>query len=81
MPGSQILGCPLFAQRCHIVHRTSQEIRKLSIETSGLVTLMEDGIMKAASGITTIDELMRCLPRVQKPRPLPEVRRLLEGTL
>ena len=63
-----------------IDHRTSQEIRKLSIEASGLVTLMEDGIMKAASGITTIDELLRCLPRLQKPRPLPEVQRLLEGT-
>ncbi len=64
-----------------IDHKTSQEIRKLSIEASGLVTLMEDGIMKAASGITTIDELLRCLPRLQKPRPLPEVQRLLEGTL
>ena len=64
-----------------IDRRTSQEIRKLSIEASGLVTLMEDGIMKAATGITTIDELLRCLPRLQKPRPLPEVQRLLEGTL
>jgi len=64
-----------------IEHRTSQEIRKLGIESSGLVTLLEDGILKAASGATTIDELLRCLPRLQKPRPLPEIRRLLEGTL
>ena len=62
-----------------IEHRTSQEIRRISIESTGLVTLLEDGIVKAASGLTTIDELLRCLPRLQKPRPLPELRRLLEG--
>jgi len=62
-----------------IEHRTSQEIRRISIESTGLVTLMEDGIVKAASGLTTIEELLRCLPRLQKPRPLPELRRLQEG--
>lgn len=62
-----------------IEHRTSQEIRRISIESTGLVTLLEDGIVKAASGLTTINELLRCLPRLQKPRPLPELRRLLEG--
>jgi type IV pilus assembly protein PilB len=62
-----------------IEHRTGQEIRKTSIEASGLVTLMEDGLIKAAAGITTIDELLRCLPRLQRPRALPELRRLLEG--
>ena len=64
-----------------IDHRTRQEIRKLSIEASGLVTLMEEGIMKAAVRVTTIDELLRCLPRLPKPRSLPEVQHLLEGTL
>jgi type IV pilus assembly protein PilB len=64
-----------------IERRTSQEIRKLSIESSGLVTLMEDGIIKASDGMTTIDELLRCLPRLQRPRPLAEVRRLVEGSL
>jgi type IV pilus assembly protein PilB len=41
--------------------------------------LMEDGLVKAAAGNTTIHEILRCLPRLQKPRPLPELRRLLEG--
>jgi len=62
-----------------IDQKTSQEIRLISIESTGLVTLLEDGIVKAAAGLTTIDELLRSLPRLQKPRTLPELRRLLEG--
>jgi type IV pilus assembly protein PilB len=61
-----------------IERRTSQEIRRISIEATGLVTLMEDGLIKAAAGATTVSELLRCLPRLQKPRPLPELKRLLE---
>ena len=57
--------------------KTSQEIRRISIESSGLLTLFEDGIFKAASGITTIDEILRCLPQLEKPRPLQELRRNL----
>jgi type IV pilus assembly protein PilB len=60
-----------------IDQKTSQEIRRISIESTGLVTLIEDGIFKSASGLTTIDEVLRCLPRLQKPRPLSELRRLL----
>lgn len=59
--------------------KTSQEIRKISIESAGLVTLLEDGIFKAADGLTTIEEVLRCLPRLQKPRPLEELRTLLGG--
>lgn len=56
--------------------KTSHEIRTLAIETSGLVTLLEDGIVKAAEGITSIDEVLRCLPKLTRPRPLGELRRL-----
>ncbi len=59
--------------------KTSQEIRRISIESTGLLTLFEDGIFKAASGITTIDEILRCLPQLEKPRPLQELRRYLGG--
>jgi type IV pilus assembly protein PilB len=62
-----------------IDQKTSQQIRLISIESTGLVTLLEDGIVKAAAGLTTIDEIIRSLPRLQKPRALPELRRLLEG--
>jgi type IV pilus assembly protein PilB len=57
--------------------RTSYEIRRISAQTSGLVTLLEDGILKAAQGLTSHEELIRCLPRLMKPRPIPELRRLL----
>ncbi len=57
--------------------KTSSDIRKISIETSGFVTLFEDGIMKAANGVTTLQEIFRCLPPVGKPRPVSELRRLL----
>jgi len=56
--------------------RTSYEIRSISIEHSGLVTLLEDGLVKAAAGITSIEELLRCLPKLSPPRPLAEIRRL-----
>ncbi len=57
--------------------KTAYDIRRISAETSGLITLLEDGIMKAANGVTTIQEIFRSLPRVGKPRPVFELRRLL----
>ncbi len=56
--------------------KTSHEIRQISIAHSGLVTLLEDGLLKAAHGITTVEEILRCLPKLSKPRPLAEIRRL-----
>ncbi len=56
--------------------KTSHQIRKISIASTGLVTLFEHGLAKAAVGATTIDEVLRVLPRMQKPRPLAEIRRL-----
>ena len=56
--------------------RTSYEIRAISINQSGLITLLEDGLVKAAAGVTTVDEVLRCLPIFSPPRPLPELRRL-----
>ena len=60
-----------------IAHRTSYEIRRISTESTGLVTLLEDGIQKALQGHTTFDEIIRQLPRLAKPRPLADLHRLL----
>ncbi|MGE3541643.1 MAG: GspE/PulE family protein [Candidatus Tectimicrobiota bacterium] len=57
--------------------RTSHEIRRISLTSSGLITLLEDGILKASRGITTFQEVLHHLPRLSKPRPLRELRRLL----
>ncbi len=59
-----------------LVRKTSAQIRKISVETSGLVTLLEDGLEKAARGLTTMDEVRRTLPRLSTPRPLMELKRL-----
>jgi len=56
--------------------KTSYDIRAISIDYSGLITLLEDGLVKAANGSTTLDEVLRCLPIFGPPRPLAELRRL-----
>jgi len=56
--------------------KTSYEIRRISVETSGLVTLFEDGLVKASLGQISLQEVMRHLPRIGKPRGLPELYRL-----
>lgn len=58
---------------------TTHELREISIASTGMVTLFENGIFKAAKGITTLDETLRCLPRLVPPRPLAEIKRLLGG--
>jgi type IV pilus assembly protein PilB len=58
---------------------TSHELRSIGLQYAGLVTLMESGIYKASKGITTIEEVLRCLPKLIVPRPLAEVKRLLGG--
>lgn len=58
-------------------HKSSYDIRKISIETSGMVTLMEDGLVKGANGLISLHEIITDLPRLGKPRPLHELRRLL----
>ena len=59
-----------------INRQTSFEIRRISTETTGLVTLLEDGITKAAAGLTSFEEIIRTLPRLSKPRPMSELQRM-----
>ena len=42
-----------------------------------MVTLLEDGLARAARGETTLAEVFRFLPRLDKPRPLAEIKRLI----
>ena len=57
--------------------QSSYELRRIAIETSGLVTLMEDSLSKVSSGITTLEETFRTIPRLLAPRPIAEINRLL----
>lgn len=65
-----------FVRDAILEKKSSHEIRKISIETSGLLTLLEDAIYKASTGITTIDEIFRCVPKLIKPRPIQKIKRL-----
>ncbi|MDA8431007.1 MAG: ATPase, T2SS/T4P/T4SS family [Geobacteraceae bacterium] len=60
-----------------LLGKSSLEIRKLSIETAGLVTLFEDGLVKAAQGQVSVKEIITDLPKLGKPRPLSELHRIL----
>ena len=56
--------------------KTSYQIRRISLETTGLVTLLEDGLAKAAKGTTSIQEVIRNLPLLEPPRSLEQIYRL-----
>ncbi len=60
-----------------LAHATAYEIRRISRERSDLVSLFEDGLVKAANGVTTLAEIHRMLPRLDVPRPLQELRRMV----
>ncbi len=60
-----------------IQHMTSHQIRKVSIESTDMLSLFEDGLYKAAQGMTTISEVIRCLPKFQRPRTLEHIQRLV----
>jgi type IV pilus assembly protein PilB len=60
--------------------KSSYDIRRISIESSGMVTLVEDGIVKGARGLVSMKEILTELPRLGKPRPLQELKRLLGVT-
>ncbi|MGD9183430.1 MAG: GspE/PulE family protein [Desulfobacterales bacterium] len=64
-----------------LARRTSKALRQVSIESTGLLTLLEDGVVKAVDGITALDELLRSLPRLQNPRPISQLRRLIGDSL
>ena len=55
---------------------TASEIRRICMESANLMTLLEDGLVKAALGETTLAEVRRTLPRLMPPRSLQTLRRL-----
>ncbi len=57
--------------------RTSHELRSICRESGKHVSLLEDGIVKAARGETTVEEILRTLPRLEKPRPVQQLVQIL----
>jgi type IV pilus assembly protein PilB len=73
----ELLVLDEFVKEAILDCRSSYELRKISMETTGLVTLMEDTLSKVSLGITTLEETFRCIPRILAPRPIHEINRLL----
>jgi len=57
-------------------NKSSYEIRRISFETSEMTTLLEDGLLRASLGLTSLQEVLKHLPRIEKPRPMQELKRL-----
>ena len=53
--------------------KTAHEIRQISMETTGLVSMREDGVAKVVKGITTFEEILEHTPRTFAMRPLRQV--------
>jgi len=66
-----------FIKEAILKSQSSYELRQLAIESAGLITLMEDSLSKVSRGITSLDETFRCIPRLNPPRPIAEINRLL----
>jgi type II secretory ATPase GspE/PulE/Tfp pilus assembly ATPase PilB-like protein/CheY-like chemotaxis protein len=63
-----------------ISNRASDHLLRDAARRHGMVTLMEDGISKAAAGLTTLEEVLRVVPcfdavkgeTIETPDPVPE---------
>ncbi|MBN2310164.1 MAG: Flp pilus assembly complex ATPase component TadA [Candidatus Hydrogenedentes bacterium] len=53
--------------------RPAHVIRQISTETTGLISMREDGIAKVVRGFTTFEEVLRQTPRTFEMRPLRQV--------
>lgn len=73
----ELLIPEVFVREAVLQRRTPLELRRVALEQAGYVSMLEDGIVKAALGWTTLEEVLRTLPRAHKPRPLAELRSIL----
>ncbi|MBX7254718.1 MAG: Flp pilus assembly complex ATPase component TadA [Candidatus Hydrogenedentes bacterium] len=53
-----------------LAKRPAFEIRKISTDTTGLISMREDAVAKVIRGFTTFEEALRQTPRVFEMRPL-----------
>jgi len=53
--------------------KTAHEIRQISVETTGLVSMREDGVAKVVKGVTTFEEVMKHTPRTFGMRSLRQI--------
>lgn len=57
-----------------ILHKkTAHEIRKISVDTTGLISMREDAVSKVVKGITTYEEVLKQTPRTFQMRTLKQI--------
>jgi type IV pilus assembly protein PilB len=59
-----------------LTRTTSAALRELARTRPEFLTLQEDGVLKAAAGITSLSEIIDGAPRDSAARPLDELRRI-----
>jgi len=60
-----------------LAHKSSQEVRKISCQSTNLLSLMEDGLYKVLLGLTTVEEVYRIAPRSPSHRSVEEIYKLM----
>ncbi|MDQ6997310.1 MAG: GspE/PulE family protein [Mariprofundus sp.] len=60
-----------------IAHKSSQEVRQISCNSTDLLSLMEDGLYKVLLGLTTVEEVYRIAPRSPSHRSVEEIYTLM----
>ena len=58
--------------------KTAHEIRAISTETTGLVSMREDAVAKVIRGVTTFDEVLKHTPRTFSMRSLRQIMSLCQ---
>ncbi len=58
--------------------RTAHDIRRLSVESTGLVSMREDAVAKVIRGVTTFEEVLKHTPRTFGVRPLRQIMTLCQ---
>ncbi|MES0371647.1 MAG: GspE/PulE family protein, partial [Mariprofundaceae bacterium] len=64
-----------------IARKSSHDIRKISCESTDLLSLMEDGLYQVLKGETTVEEVYRIAPRSVSHRSVEEIVRLMGDNL
>ena len=65
------------AGRDHLRAGEDAAALRRSAAVTGPSTLLEDALIKAARGLTTLEEIVRMVPRTARPRSLAELERLV----
>ena len=64
--------------RALIAERASEQVIKKAARRGGMKTLFEDGLEKAAQGLTTLEEVLRAVSCDEADEPAPRIERVAE---